>query len=185
MFCQFSTVQRFDPVTHTCIDSSEVIRHSSQCYTAGSHCPPIPKATVCIYKGIREHGAMKLGLICHFPLLAHGENSQTLGEKKEATHHCRGGEEQESWGNQSHSIGKEPGAEERNWAVTGSLKRKFLQAGSGAGSRDGKRTKRACKSNGTQIWKQWGPEQRSAFCPRRSPSPHKSGGGREMAKEEH
>ena len=27
MFCQFSTAQHGDPVAHTCIDSSEVIRH--------------------------------------------------------------------------------------------------------------------------------------------------------------
>ena len=52
VFCQFSTVQQGDPVTHTCIDSffshyrspSQVTRHSTQCYTAGSHCLSIPKA---------------------------------------------------------------------------------------------------------------------------------------------
>ena len=46
VFCQFSTIQHGDPVTHTCIHSffshyhapSQVTRHSSQCYTAGSHC---------------------------------------------------------------------------------------------------------------------------------------------------
>ena len=59
-FCQFSTVQQSDPVTHTSIHSfsyiimlhhalSQVIKYSSQCYTAGSHCLSIPKAIVCIY----------------------------------------------------------------------------------------------------------------------------------------
>ena len=49
VFCQFSTVQHVDPVTHTCIDSSEVIRHSSQHYTAGSQCLSIPKTIICIH----------------------------------------------------------------------------------------------------------------------------------------
>ena len=50
----FPTIQHGDPVTHTCIDSFFsrdctpllVTRHSSQCYTAGSHCQSIPKALV-------------------------------------------------------------------------------------------------------------------------------------------
>ena len=52
VFCQFSTIQQSDPVTHiyVCVHihsfshiilhhaSSQVTRYSSQCYTAGSHC---------------------------------------------------------------------------------------------------------------------------------------------------
>ena len=53
----FSTVQHEDQVTHTCIHTFsshcriaiEVSRHSSQCYTAASHCKSIPRAIVCIH----------------------------------------------------------------------------------------------------------------------------------------
>ena len=58
-FCQFSTVQQGDPVTHTHIHSfshimlpyvpSQVIRYSSLCHTAGPHCLSISKAIVCVY----------------------------------------------------------------------------------------------------------------------------------------
>ena len=48
--CQYSTVQHGYLVTNTCIDSSQVIRLSPQCYTAGSHCLSIPNAKVCIYQ---------------------------------------------------------------------------------------------------------------------------------------
>jgi len=58
VFCQFSTVQQSDPVTHTYIHSfshiilhhapSPVTRYSSLCHTAGANCLSIPNAIVCI-----------------------------------------------------------------------------------------------------------------------------------------
>ena len=70
VFCQFSTVQQSDLVTHTHTHTrththftyihsfshitlhhapSQVTRHSSQFHTAGSHCVSFPNAIVCIY----------------------------------------------------------------------------------------------------------------------------------------
>ena len=58
MFCQFSTAQQGDLVTHTYIHfffshyhaPSQMTRRSSLCCTAGSHCLSIPKAIVGIYQ---------------------------------------------------------------------------------------------------------------------------------------